>query len=389
MAKKYLVLVGSLIIQACLGGVYAWSTFVPPLIADYGLSPVQTQLIFGTTIIVFTVAMIFAGRAQSRTGPRPVAAAGGLMFGAGYAYAAFSGGGFAHILLGIGVLSGIGIGMGYVCPLATCVKWFPEHKGLVTGVSVAAFGCGAIVLSSMAEHILARGIDVLAVFGWIAALYTVLIIAGAMLLDVPESTGGAEQQAIPAGVFRSRPFWTLCAGMFCGTFAGLMVIGNLKPIGLSIGIDPLQATMAIGAFAIGNGLGRIVWGWVLDRAGVVAIPLSLAVLTVAVIALNLVPGMNAGFVAAAFCIGFGFGSCFVVYAAHLGTLYGPEAVARVYPLVFLAYGFSGIAGPTAGGMLFELTGRYFVSIGTAAAVSCAGAVVLAIYAAGQRKKKSA
>jgi MFS transporter, OFA family, oxalate/formate antiporter len=379
MQKKYQVLLASLVIQTCLGGIYAWSTFVVPLTTTYGLSPAGAQLIFGVTIMVFTLAMIFAGRLQSRIGPRPVAAIGGVLFAGGYFYAASTGGHLMHLLFGLSILSGIGIGMGYVCPLATCVKWFPKHKGLVTGVSVASFGSGAILLSSIADHFLGRGVDVLTVFRGIAYLYGILIVAAAMFLDVPEQTAGAVPYKCYAGIWRTRPFRLLCTGMFCGTFSGLLVIGNLKPIGLNFGIEPLYATIAISAFAIGNGIGRVLWGWVLDRAGKIVIPLSLGVLAAAVIALFGVSGMNAGFVAAAFGVGFAFGACFVLYAAHLATAYGSEAVGSVYPLVFLAYGISGVVGPTVGGLLFEISGSYLPSILLAAAVATAGALLLGLF----------
>jgi OFA family oxalate/formate antiporter-like MFS transporter len=383
MQKKYRVLLASLAIQTCLGGIYAWSTFVGPLTDDYDLSPSQAQLIFGVTIMVFTFTMVFAGRLQNRIGPRPVAAAGGVLFGSGYLYAACSSGDFVHLFTGLSILSGMGIGMGYVCPLATCVKWFPNHKGLITGISVASFGSGAILLSSVAENILSRGIDVLAVFQGIAVLYGFIILLGAMFLDVPHKSGACLQPKLYSGVMRSRPFWVLFAGMFCGTFSGLLVIGNLKPIGLAIGIESLYAATAISAFAIGNGLGRVTWGWLLDRAGHAMIPLCLIVLAAAVVALVGVSGMNTGFVLVAFCVGFGFGGSFVLYAAHLGNLYGSEAVGSVYPFVFLAYGLSGVIGPTVGGLLFENTGSYLPSILLAGAVAGAGALTLGIYAIGR------
>lgn len=374
--KKYVILLASLLIQTCLGGIYAWSTFVPPLIEDYGLTPTQTQLVFGVTIAIFTVAMIFAGRLQNRYGPRIVAVLGGLFFGAGYVLASFSNGSFIQIFAGIGLLTGIGIGFGYVCPLATCVKWFPENKGLITGVSVAAFGAGAILLTWLAESALARGVNVLMIFRGIAMLYTVLILAGAVFLSVPQGSLDGEVKQAYTAAHKSRPFWLLFIGMFCGTFAGLLVIGNLKPIGLDIGIEPLYAAMAISAFSVGNGCGRIAWGCLIDKAGSRVIPLSLLTLALAVLALLVITGIDKGFVMIAFLIGFSFGACFVLYAASVGSLYGPQALGSVYPWIFLAYGISGIFGPTAGGLLYQTTGSYLPSIVTAAAVSGAGAVVL-------------
>ena len=130
---RYLTLLASVLIQLCLGGIYAWSEFVPGLNASYGVGVAQTQLVFGVSIAAFTGAMVWAARLVERRGPGFVATVGGVLFGLGYLTASFSGGTFFVLLLGIGVLAGIGTGFGYACPLPTCMRWFPDHRGLVTG----------------------------------------------------------------------------------------------------------------------------------------------------------------------------------------------------------------------------------------------------------------
>jgi len=137
---RYLNLLASVLIQLCLGGIYAWSGFVPQLNASYGISVAQTQLVFGVSIAMFTGAMVWSARLVEHRGPRVVASIGGVLFGLGYLTASFSGGHFPVLLLGIGVLAGIGTGFGYSCLLPNCMRWFPDHKGLVTGVAVAGFG---------------------------------------------------------------------------------------------------------------------------------------------------------------------------------------------------------------------------------------------------------
>lgn len=376
MKYKYVILLVSLIIQTCLGGIYAWSTFVPPLTENYTITVVQTQQIFGTVFAVFTVSMIFAGRMLNKYGPKLVACIGGLFFAAGYITASFSNGNFIQTFLGIGILGGIGIGMGYVCPLATCIKWFPKHKGLITGVSVASFGTGAIALSIIAEKFLAANMDVLIIFRGIGIIYGTLIVASAMFMAVPQLNTQVISPVNIKAVIKSRRFWLLFFALFSGTFSGMMVIGNLKPIGLSYNIKPIYAAMAISSFAIGNGTGRIIWGFILDRIGRAAIPLSLLALAGSVAALLAVNSINYAFIIAAFFIGFGFGACFVLYAAFIGIIYGPSAVASIYPWVFLAYGISGFLGPTVGGLLFEKTSSYNASIIVAAAVSTAGAIMI-------------
>lgn len=380
--SKYLVLPASILIQTCLGGIYAWSVFAPALHGDYGLSMGATQLIFGLCLASFTLAMIFAGRWQERRGPRLVAAVGGALFAAGYVIASFSGGRLSLLLLGIGVVAGSGIGFGYVCPLATCIKWFPRHKGLVTGLAVAGFGGGAVLLSSFASTLFSRGVDTLAIFRYVGLAYGAAIILAALGLSVPPAARARAEKAagLPAGVLlRDGRFWLLFGGMFAGTFAGLLTIGNLKPIGLTGGVAAGLATTAISTLAVGNACGRILWGVISDKIGNRALPLSLAFLALAVLALIPLSRFGWPFVGTAFAVGFGFGACFVLYAAAVAHVYGPAEVGRSYPLVFLSYGLSGTLGPAFGGRLFDVTGGYTAALVVAAALAGAGALAFLLF----------
>ncbi len=380
--SKYLVLPASILIQTCLGGIYAWSVFAPALHGDYGLSMGATQLIFGLCLASFTLAMIFAGRWQERRGPRLVAAVGGALFAAGYVIASFSGGRLSLLLLGIGVVAGSGIGFGYVCPLATCIKWFPRHKGLVTGLAVAGFGGGAVLLSSFASALFSRGVATLAIFRYVGLAYGAAIILVALGLSVPPAARGGAQKAagLPAGVLlRDGRFWLLFGGMFAGTFAGLLTIGNLKPIGLAGGVAAGLATTAISTLAVGNACGRILWGVISDKIGNRALPLSLAFLALAVLALVPLSRFGWPFVGTAFAVGFGFGACFVLYAAAVAHVFGPAEVGRSYPLVFLSYGLSGTLGPAFGGRLFDVTGGYTAALVVAAALAGAGALAFLLF----------
>ena len=366
--KRAFVLPAAVLIQMCLGGVYAWSAFVPALKGELGFTTAQTQLVFGLTIASFTIAMVFAGRLLIRWGPRWVGLLGGLLFAAGYTVAARASGGYPALLCGVGLVAGASIGFGYVAALTTGVQWFPRHKGLVTGVAVAGFGAGAILLSSAVSSFLRDGGSVLNVFraiGWAGG--AVVCAASLLLFRPPRTEAGASSGASPRSL-RSDPFFrSLVVGMFCGTFAGLLVVGNLKPIGLDGGLPAHVAIVAISFFAVGNTLGRIVWGWIADRIGYRAIPLSLLLLGVALGLLLVARGSGWGFSAAALLAGLGFGACFVLYAAQVATHFGAAAVASIYPLVFLAYGLAGTTGPWVGGHLFDLTSSYappiFVAIG--------------------------
>lgn len=356
--KKYVILLASILIQTCIGGLYAWSEFVPALTRSHSLSTAQTQLIFGCLIAVFTLSMVVAGRLLNRTRPRWIAGIGGVAFGGGYWIASQSGGDFGLLLLGIGVITGIGTGFCYVCPLTLCAKWFPDRKGLVTGLAVAGFGGGAVVLSTLGEVLFSRGMDVLTIFEFIGIFYGLVILLAAAPLHMPAGQAANRPPIEFDVVTRDRHFWGLSLGMFGGTFAGLLLIGNLKPmIQSSVGASA-AATIAISAFAAGNAFGRIAWGWVTDRLNAAAVPASLAFLAVMVFCTWLFLDSAPGAILLSALLGAGFGACFVVYVAQTASHYGADHLPAIYPLVFLAYGVSGLLGPWIGGLIYDSTQSY-------------------------------
>ncbi len=149
--NRWLVVLGALLIQLCLGAIYAWSVFTPHLKkAPFNFSATQTQVVFSVGLATFAVVMVLAGRWQAKIGPRRVALAGGILLGLGYILAKFIGGTFLGQIVSIGLIGGAGIGLAYVCPIAVGMKWFPDKKGLITGLAVAGFGFGALIWIKLA-----------------------------------------------------------------------------------------------------------------------------------------------------------------------------------------------------------------------------------------------
>ena len=368
-------LLGAVLIQTCQGGVYAWSAFVPSLNTDYGLSSSQTQFIFGLSFASFTVAMVFAGRLLFRWGPRRVAWMGGALFSGGYLISAASGGHYLILLGGFSLVAGAGIGFGYVAALATGIQWFPKHKGMVTGMAVGGFGVGAILLSALATRWLNHGWTVFEIFRAMGWLYGAAVSLGALLLFRPPTAhaGYGASLRLRKHLVKDPVFLALAVGMFCGTFAGLLIIGNLKPIGMAGGLPPDQAVWAISSFAVGNTFGRISWGWIWDRLGYKTIPISLLFLGLSLVILLPARLENVTFSVAALMVGFGFGASFVMYAAQVASHYGMAEVGRVYPLLFLAYGLSGMIGPATGGLLYDLTNGHAAALSVSVIVILAGA----------------
>jgi OFA family oxalate/formate antiporter-like MFS transporter len=226
----------------------------------------------------------------------------------------------------------------------------------------------------VAEVLFTRGWDVLAVWRWVGLSYGAAICLAAVVLRVPPGLAVVRARPNPSlrALLRNRFVWALLVGMFCGTFAGLLVIGNLKSMALSNGLMPTMAAVAISAFAVGNASGRVTWGWVADRMGLGVVLLTLSFLAAALLLLVPTSASPATFLVASVLTGFGFGACFVVYVTLIGSRYGPQRVASVYPLVFLAYGISGVAGPWAGGLLYDATASHTPGIALSVAVVAVG-----------------
>ncbi len=174
--NRSLVVVGALLIQLCLGAIYAWSVFTPYLKeAPFNFSTTQTQAIFSIGLATFAVVMVLAGKWQAKSGPRIVSLVGGIIVGIGYILASFFGKSFIGQFIFIGLIGGAGIGLAYVCPIAVGMKWFPDKKGLITGLAVAGFGFGALIWIKLAGSWggLLESIGVLKVF----FLYGIVFIA--------------------------------------------------------------------------------------------------------------------------------------------------------------------------------------------------------------------
>lgn len=421
--QKYVVMAAAVVMQACLGGIYAWSSFVPALRSAWGYSQTQTQIVFGTCICVFSFLSVATGMLQDRLGPRPLSVCSGLLVGAAYLMAWRLGSSFVPLLAAVGVVGGVGIACGYVCPISTAVKWFPGRKGLVCGLAVAGYGGGAIALSRIVEALLGRGWVVLDIFGLVGAVYSPLIVlAGLGMISPPPKEnygeasvgglsgpgpGGEETPqpsrlrqptlslkgrevlaAAPAEIgltageaklgalLRDRRFWLVFAGMFCTTAPGLAVIGNLKPIAQSLGCDLATAALAVSTLAVGNASGRILWGFLYDRiGGRAAMLLSMGSVAAAVLTILAAGACGAAFLTAAVAVGFCYGSAFAVYPAEVARTYGPRHIGKIYGLVLFAQGISALVGPALGGLSKDWLDSFVPGIVVAAALGAAGVVL--------------
>lgn len=386
IGNRWRVVAGALIIQVCLGAIYSWSVFVNPLKEVFSYTTTQTQIIFSLALATFALTMIFAGKLQDKQGPRIVATFGGVVLGAGYLLASFTGGNFLLLALAVGVIGGAGIGLGYVCPIAACVKWFPDKRGMVTGLAVAGFGAGAWIFAKIAASLI-DAYGVLISLQYLGVIFMVSVVAGAQLLKNPPAGWKPAGWKPPESNFRAtsvenfawndmvklRQFWMLWIMFVFGAAAGLLVIGILKPYGVHSGLSAAAAANAVGVLALFNGAGRIVWGAVSDKIGRKnTMTLMFLLQGMMMFALIKMASTELTLSIAAAWIGFNFGGNLALFPSTTADFFGTKNVGINYGLMFTAYGVAGIVGPILAGGVFDMTGSYmwaFIPSGVACLVA--------------------
>ncbi len=392
--NRWWVVVGALIIQISLGAVYIWSVFQTPLLEEFP-SWTETQVTLPAQIVLaaFAVAVIFGGRIQDKLGPRLVATGGGLILGAGLILARFAGEfepttALIWLILTYAVMGGIGIGAAYVCPIATCVKWFPDKRGLVTGLAVAGFGAGAFFFAPLAQSLVCDdpyqlfnlslfympNVGVFNTFFILGIIFLICVTGGAQLLRnppegyspegwIPPQTGTQAEtnQAdyTPTEMLKTPAFWLLWLTYFAGCAAGLQVIMKISPIWQSFMLETMSSPVSADAFhsisaagavaisvlAIFNSAGRIFWGKIsdsLDRRTTLAIMFVLC--GVAMLALDWMRAYPL-YLTAISIVGLCFGGYLALYPAVTADFFGTKNIGANYGWMFTAYGVGGLVGP--------------------------------------------
>ena len=355
--NRWTVVIGAVMIQLCLGAVYAWSLFNQPLIEKFGWTREAIVLTFSITIGMFALSAMVAGRVQDIVGPRKVATAGTLLIGLGTILTSFASE-LWHLYVLYGVIGGAGIGTAYVTPLATCLKWYPDKRGTIAGIAIVGMGLGGTLFKPVIVSLLGS-CDVSQVFLYLGIIYLVFILVGAQFLRLPpagyvpegwtppaESAGSSRDFALKE-MLGTKQFYTLWFMFLVGCTAGLMVIGIAKDIGVEYAkLTPANAANIIVSIAIANASGRLFWGFISDKAGRKTALFSMyAVTTVVLLLLAFGPMNMVMFYLTASLIGFGFGGFLAVFPTVAADFYGTKNLGMNYGVLYLAYGVAAFVGP--------------------------------------------
>lgn len=390
MTNRWLVVLGSLIMQLSLGAIYTWSLFNTPLVEKFGWDPGATVFTFSVTLVFFAISVIIAGRIQDKIGPRKVATVGGILTGLGVATASLA---TTPMMLYItyGFIAGIGIGSAYVTPLATCLKWFPEKRGLITGLVLASLGLGGVLFKPVILHFIAT-YGVSTAFLYLGIIYGTFIVIGAQFLATPPVgytppnytpptpatdgfSAGANNYTLGEALKTSQ-IYMLFIWMLFGAGAGLMVISVAANIGIEmVGLSLAAAGNAVVTISLFNAAGRLFWGGVSDKIGRMPSLITIFILLgLAMVFMSLVSMTYVTFLLATCVVGFTFGGTAAIFPTITAEWFGTENVGNNYGAVFLFYGIAALIAP-----------RLSIALGyetafLVAAIVCTIAIILTFFA---------
>jgi len=379
--NRSLVVVGAILIQLALGAIYAWSVFTPELVLD-GWTKSDTQWVFAVGLVSFALVMVIAGKKMGSWGPQKLTIIGGIVLGLGYLLAGLIGGTDFWVLVTlIGLVGGAGIGLAYVVPIAVGMRWFPDKKGMITGLAVAGFGFGAMLWVKLAGswgHLI-ENIGLSSTFMVYGIVFALMVIIGGLWMKFPPAgwkpegfkeekagtTVSDDEREFTSNEMLSKPqFFLIFLTFVFSAGAGLMSIGLMKlyPMealqanGLSAGEASAIAGTAMAVFfSLANGIGRIVWGTLSDKLGRKnSIVIMTATQGILVILFTFMAGNEYLLYLGATLIGFNFGGNFALFPTITADTFGAKNVGQNYPFIFLAYGVGGILGPMLGGKMGDL-----------------------------------
>jgi len=387
--NRWTIATAGVFLQIALGAVYAWSVFRTPLAKQFGWSIPEVTFTFTISIFVLGIAAFFGGLWLNRRGPRIVALTGGVLYGLGVFLASFSDHGLWWLYLTYGVIGGIGLGFGYIVPVAVLVKWFPDRRGLITGVAVGGFGAGALITAPVATRLI-QSVGVLHTFAYLGiAFLIVTVVSGAFMQNPPEGwkPAGWSPSATQAAQRAKRDYtlrealatwqwWALWLLLFLNTSAGISVISQEAPMFQELArVSAVVAAGMVGVVSLGNALGRVFWAAVSDvitRKATFFVMFLLQVLLFWFLpAITSASILTVVTFVVLLCYGGGFGTM----PAFAADYFGAKNVGPIYGLMLTAWGFASAFGPLLIAYMRQASGTYRGALHVIAGVMLVSAVL--------------
>jgi OFA family oxalate/formate antiporter-like MFS transporter len=370
--NRWWIAIAGVCLQMALGSAYAWSVFRIPLSKEFGWSITQITWIFLISWFFLGSSTVVGGLWMKSKGPRIVAMTAGLLWGSGVFLASFSAHRLWWLYATYGVIGGIGLGMGYIVPITVLVKWFPDRRGLITGVAVAGFGAGAL-FSAPAAGWLIQHVGLMPTFAYLGAAYAVVAIASGAFMQNPPEDWKPEGWAPSASqisqrcdrdytlgeALRTWQWWAICFLMSVNTMSGLSIVTQASPIFQEMGKAKVEtAAFLVGIMALGNGAGRIFWSWVSDLTTRKTAFFMMYLVEVALFwtyhSIHALPLLAV----ATFILVMCYGGAYGITPAFAADYFGPRDVGSIFGLMMLPWAFAAAFGPLLFAYLRQINGNY-------------------------------
>lgn len=388
-SNRWIPVFAGIAIQLCLGTAYIWGVFQPEVVKTLQWDNKGAALTFSVLLGVLTLGSTIGGLIQDRFSPKPVIIGGGFILGLGFFLASFATAQAPWVMwLTYGIIGGFGMGTTYTTTIAVCQKWFPDKRGLITGIIVAALGFGGLVFTPIAKTLIGSS-GVMSTFKWFGIIFVIVTFIGAFFIKNPpagykpagwtppvKKEGAAHvQDFTPAQVLKTPQFYMITITLMLASAAGLMVIPFAKILGISGGLPDAVAISGVMVISGFNSAGRLFWGWASDRLGRKNTLLILLLLA----------GTSILFVAAAkmymilvliAIVGFSYGGFLGVFPALTADFFGTKSMGVNYGMVLLGFGIGAVASSYVAGYFKDLTGGFVIPFIVAAVAAFIGAVVI-------------
>lgn len=377
--NRWLIALSAVLIHLSIGSIYAYSIYQIPLEQAQGWSTSKVTLAFSIAVFVLGITAAFLGKYVEKYGPRKAGFAAAVLYGAGMIGSGVSVqlGSLPMFLATFGVVGGMGIGVGYISPIGTLVEWFPDRRGMATGLAVMGFGAGALLTGPLGNFLIQR-YSVSTAFFILGALYFVLMMAGSSYLAKPpdgwlpegmQDMDNAQEEAkgaisgldqFTAAEARTSPrFWLTWLLIFINVTAGIMLLAFASPMLQQIGgATATTAAFITGYIGVFNGGGRIIWSSLSDYIG--RTTTYGAFMCIQIAAFFVMPQVTGVWVLAStmFLVITCYGGGFACLPAYLSDLFGTKEVSAIHGYALTAWGLAGVAGPQLASFVLESTGSY-------------------------------
>jgi len=397
--KRWIILLAGCFINLCLGSIYAWSVFSAAM-ADYFNATMGSNITPGDLAIVYTIAnsvgpitMISGGWFNDKFGPKKVILVGGIMWGLSMFLSGFATS-VGYLIATYGIIGGLGLGMAYGSVISTCVKFFPDKRGLIGGITTAVYGASSVILPPIVTAIVSRT-DASFAFKLVGIIFIVLIAVSCMFLEqcpedyVPSgyvvSTTGSGAKIENKNwkeMLKTPVFYVMLLLLTCGAFSGMMIISQASSVAQNmIGMTAVQASLAVSVLALFNAFGRILAGYISDKLGRIN-TLMIACMLGCIggfILYNCGTGAAGLFYVGLAIVGMSFGSFMGVYPGFTADQFGPKNNSVNYGIMFIGFALAGYFGPQIMRGVYASTGAYQNAFIIALSFSVAGIIFTFLY----------